>query len=114
MSIELQYRSDPFVASEYVGLPGDRILHVATDPHTGIGCAGRDDYEHAAHDARALNAAYHMGRACALTRTLERAGFSAYGPTDNEPDWTEWAREEIRAAWAATHTAPTGQPPAVG
>lgn len=114
MSTELQYRSVPFLATEYVGLPGDRILHVATDPHTGIGCAGRDDYEHAEHDARALNAAYHMGRACAIQRVIERAGHSVYAATDGEPDWLSWAREEIRAAWAATYTTPTGQPPAIG
>lgn len=114
MAADLSDRIVPFVAAEYVGLPGDRIMHVATDPHTGIGCAGRDEYEHAAHDARALNAAYHMGRACAMQQAIERAGHSVYGPTDNEPDWLSWAREEIRAEWAATYTMPTGQPPAVG
>lgn len=51
----------PFIATDYVGLPGDRILHVATDPNTGIGCAGREDFETAKADARALNCAFWLG-----------------------------------------------------
>mgnify|MGYP006921387973 CR=1 FL=1 len=51
----------PFIASEYVGLPGDRIMFVATDPSTGISCGGRDEHVTAKGDARALNAAFWIG-----------------------------------------------------
>lgn len=63
----------PFVVSEYVALPGDRIAVAAMDPATGIMCAGRDDRELARADAQALNAAYQLGR-----RMAEEAVRSAY------------------------------------
>lgn len=51
----------PFIVSEYVALPGDRVGFVATDPKTGICCPGRDDRSLADQDAEALNAAYASG-----------------------------------------------------
>ena len=54
--------SGPFLAANYIGLPGDRILFVAHDPHTGICCPGRDEFTHAEQDAQALNAAYTLGK----------------------------------------------------
>ena len=52
----------PFIASEYVALPGDRVAFVATDPKTGICCPGRDYRALAGFDALALNAAYTLGK----------------------------------------------------
>lgn len=63
----------PFVVSEYVALPGDRIAFAAMDPATGIMCSGHFDREFARADAHALNAAYQLGR-----RTAEEAVRSAY------------------------------------
>lgn len=63
----------PFVVSEYVALPGDRIAFAAMDPATGIMCPGRDDRDQARADAQALNAAYQLGR-----RLAEEAVRSAY------------------------------------
>ncbi len=63
----------PFVVSEYVALPGDRIAVAAMDPATGIMCSGHFDREFARADAHALNAAYQLGR-----RTAEEAVRSAY------------------------------------
>lgn len=63
----------PFVVSEYVALPGDRIAVAAMDPASGIMCSGHFDREFARADAHALNAAYQLGR-----RTAEEAVRSAY------------------------------------
>ena len=59
----------PFVVSEYVALPGDRVGFVATDPQTGICCPGRDDRALAEQDAEALNAAYASGFVAAAGHT---------------------------------------------
>lgn len=56
----------PFVASEYVGLPGDRILFVAHDPNTGICCAGRESSDEAQYDAQGMRAAWWLGYATAM------------------------------------------------
>lgn len=63
----------PFVVSEYVALPGDRIAVAAMDPVTGIMCGGRDDRKLAEGDAQALNAAYQLGK-----RRAEEAARNAY------------------------------------
>ncbi len=52
----------PFIVSEYLALPGDRIAFVAMDPVTGIMCGGRDDRTLAEADVQALNAAYQRGK----------------------------------------------------
>ena len=52
----------PFIASEYISLPGDRLMWIATDPRTGICCAGRETMELAVADARGMNAAYQLGK----------------------------------------------------
>lgn len=63
----------PFVASEYVGLPGDRILFVAHDPHTGICCAGRESSDEAQYDAQGMRAAWWLGYAAAMEVIKARA-----------------------------------------
>jgi hypothetical protein len=52
----------PFVVSEYVALPGDRVHFAAIDHATLITCAGRELRELAKQDADALNAAWRLGR----------------------------------------------------
>lgn len=52
----------PFTVQEQAGLPGDRVVFSAVDPSTGITTGAWDTRERAASDARALNAAYHLGR----------------------------------------------------
>lgn len=47
-----------FGVHEYVALPGDKKMYYAGDPEaTGIMCAGRETYELAEQDSKALNAA---------------------------------------------------------
>src|SRR3990172_2941142 len=55
--------SGPFVVQEFAALPGDEVMFVATDPNTGIGSCATNRRESAEADARALNAAYRLGRA---------------------------------------------------
>ena len=52
----------PFVVQEQVGLPGDRIVFSAVDPSTGITTGAYAERERAEGDARAMNAAYWLGR----------------------------------------------------
>jgi hypothetical protein len=52
----------PFIASEYISLPGDRLMWIASDPRTGICCAGRESADLAESDARGMNAAYQLGK----------------------------------------------------
>lgn len=84
----------PFVASEYVGLPGDRILFVAHDPHTGICCAGRDRHEEANHDAKGMNAAWWLGYAAAMEVIKARAA-------QCDMDFYGYSTEEAERAFAA-------------
>lgn len=52
----------PFVARANVGLPGNCVYYVASDPKTGVCCPSRDQMNHAEADALALNAAYTLGK----------------------------------------------------
>lgn len=63
----------PFVASEYVGLPGDRILFIAHDPNTGICCSGRQSIDEAQYDAQGMRAAWWLGYAAAMEVIKARA-----------------------------------------
>jgi len=87
-----------FVASEYVGLPGDRIMFVAGDAITGICCAGRESREDAEYDAQGMRAAWRLGYATAMKAAMTRIGYSVDGPTEREPTYAEWMREERRTA----------------
>lgn len=51
----------PFVTTQYVSLPGDRLSFVAQCRMTGICCAGRESRELSQDDERALNAAFRWG-----------------------------------------------------
>jgi len=88
----------PFVASEYVGLPGDRILFVAHDPHTGICCAGRESSDEAQYDAQGMRAAWRLGYATAMKAAMLKLGYSPEMPVAREPTYAEWMREERRLA----------------
>lgn len=90
--------SPPFVAAEYVGLPGDRILFVAHDPHTGICCAGRESSDEADYDAQGLRAAWRLGYATAMGAVMRRLGYSVEIAVDREPTYAEWMRDERRIA----------------
>lgn len=54
--------SRPFVVHKYIGLPGDKPCWVATNPETGIMIRGYNSIECAEEEAKALNAAYELGR----------------------------------------------------
>ena len=84
----------PFVASEYVGLPGDRILFVAHDPHTGICCAGRESSDEAQYDARGMRAAWWLGYAIAMEVIKARAA-------QCDMDFYGYSMEEAERAFAA-------------
>ncbi len=84
----------PFVASEYVGLPGDRILFVAHDPLTGICCCGRDTYEESKHDVQGMNAAWWLGYAAAMEVIKARAA-------QCDMDFYGYSTEEAERAFAA-------------
>lgn len=79
----------PFVASEYVGLPGDRILFIAHDPNTGICCCGRESGEEAQYDAQGMRAAWWLGYAAAMEHIKIRAAqcdMDFYGYSREEAD----------------------------
>ena len=84
----------PFVAHEYVGLPGDRILFVAHDPSTGICCGGRDKYEESKHDAQGMNAAWWLGYAAAMEVIKARAA-------QCDMEFYGYSMEEAERAFAA-------------
>ena len=84
----------PFVASEYVGLPGDRILFVAHDPHTGISCAGRESSDEAQYDAQGMRAAWWLGYAAAME--VIKALAAQY-----DMDFYGYSMEEAERAFAA-------------
>ena len=86
----------PFVASEYVGLPGDRILYVAHDPNTGVCCAGRESNDDAQYDAQGLRAAWWLGYAAAMEVIKSRAT-----QCDNGMDFYWYSMEEAERAFAA-------------
>lgn len=112
---ELRGQSVPFEVTECAALPGDQVVYVASNPLTGIGCAGRESRDIAGHDARALNAAYRMGQAIAFQRVLERHGYSAdEHDCASDSAYIAWLRDQIRRAWEASYTLPTGQPPCGG
>lgn len=72
----------PFVVSEYVALPGDRIAFAAMDPATGIMCPGRDNRSLAECDAQALNAAYQLARRSLVATRVTRPA----APVGRNPD----------------------------
>ena len=84
----------PFVASEYVGLPGDRILFVAHDPHTGICCSGRESSDEAQYDVRVMRAAWWIGYAAAMEVIKARAA-------QCDMDFYGYSMEEAERAFAA-------------
>ena len=84
----------PFVAAEYVGLPGDRILCVAHDPNTGICCAGRESFDESQYDAQGMRAAWWLGYATAMEVIKALASQCAM-------DFYGYSMEEAERAFAA-------------
>lgn len=111
----------PFIASEYVALPGDRVAFVATDPKTGICCPGRDDRALAEQDAEALNAAYASGIVAAaaghtcLVQTCLALADGLEGAALLSSERAERLRRSVelfRAARVEKPAIPTGRNPA--
>lgn len=84
----------PFVAAEYVGLPGDRILFVAHDPNTGICCAGRESFDESQYDAQGMRAAWWLGYATAMEGIKARAA-------QCDMDFYGYSIEEAERAFAS-------------
>jgi hypothetical protein len=84
----------PFVAREYVGLPGDRIRFVAHDPRTGICCCGREKHDEAESDAQGLRAAWWLGYAAAMEVIKARSA-------QCDMDFCGYSAEEAERAFAA-------------
>jgi hypothetical protein len=84
----------PFVAVEYVGLPGDRIMYVAHDPNTGVCCVGRESSDDAQYDAQGMRAAWWLGYAAAMEVIKSRA-------SQCDMDVFGYSAEEAERAFAA-------------
>lgn len=84
----------PFVAREYVGLPGDRILFVAHDPRTGVCCCGREKHDEAESDAQGLRAAWWLGYAAAMEAIKARSA-------QCDMDFYGYSMEEAERAFSA-------------
>lgn len=57
----MTYKS-PFIVREHIGIPGGKVSWVAINDETGITTGGYNSREIAAEHAKALSAAYELGR----------------------------------------------------